>query len=161
MPRTYLKNSVSDTNLRKNNQKKPVKVSLFFMCSIFINFPSLTDLLWLAHWLTDSQTTLCHVIFIENIETDHSSHNSVLTRDIYILAIPPIPSPLKNRKELEGGLEKRKGKEEKKERKIKHTLKYLYEAKKSTRGANFSGWPVYIPLLIDFVLFETLRIAPY
>jgi len=38
---------------------------------------------------------------------------------------------LKNREELEGGLEKRKGKggkEEKKKRVIKHTLKYLYEA---------------------------------
>ena len=49
-------------------------------------------------------------------------------------------SKLKNRKELEGGLEKRKGKEDKKERKIKHTLKYLYEAKDSTMtGKNFRG----------------------
>ena len=38
-------------------------------------------------------------------------------------------SKLKNREEFEGGLEKkRKGKEEKKKRVIKHTLKYLYEA---------------------------------
>ena len=35
---------------------------------------------------------------------------------------------LKNREEFEGGLEKRKGKEGKKKRVIKHTLKYLYEA---------------------------------
>ena len=33
---------------------------------------------------------------------------------------------VKNREEIEGSLEKRKGKEEK--RVIKHTLKYLYEA---------------------------------
>ena len=35
---------------------------------------------------------------------------------------------LKYREEFEGGLEKRKGKEEKKEKNDKHTLKYLYEA---------------------------------
>ena len=40
-------------------------------------------------------------------------------------------SKLKNREEFEGGLEKKKGKggkKEKKKRVIKHTLKYLYEA---------------------------------
>ena len=41
-------------------------------------------------------------------------------------------SKLKNREEFEGGLEKKGkekgGKEEKKKRVIKHTLKYLYEA---------------------------------
>ena len=37
-------------------------------------------------------------------------------------------SKVKNREEFEGGLEKRKGKEEKKKRVIKHMLKYLYEA---------------------------------
>ena len=37
-------------------------------------------------------------------------------------------SQLKNGEEFEGGLEKRKGKEENKERVLKHTLKYLYEA---------------------------------
>ena len=39
-------------------------------------------------------------------------------------------SKLKNGEEFEGGLERRKGKgvkEEKKKRVIKHTLKYLYE----------------------------------
>ena len=53
---------------------------------------------------------------------------------IYILAIPPpageFLSKLNNREEFEGGLEKRKekgGKEEKKKRVIKYTLKYLYE----------------------------------
>ena len=67
-------------------------------------------------------------------------------------------SQLKNGEEFEGGLEKRKGKEENKERVIKHTLKYLYEAQitakistktgKNFRGGvrNFSGWPEYIPL---------------
>ena len=40
------------------------------------------------------------------------------------------------------------GNEEKKKRVIKHTLKYFYEAKKSTKtrknfrgGGEFSGWP--------------------
>ena len=40
-------------------------------------------------------------------------------------------SIVKNREELEGGLEKRKGigeKRRKKKRVIKHTLRYLYEA---------------------------------
>ena len=37
-------------------------------------------------------------------------------------------SQLKNGEEFEGGLEKRKGKEENKERVLKHTLVYLYEA---------------------------------
>ena len=51
--------------------------------------------------------------------------------------LPPPPlggreffSKLKNGEEFEGGLERRKGKgvkEEKKKRVIKHTLKYLYE----------------------------------
>ena len=56
-------------------------------------------------------------------------------------------SKLKNREEFEGGLEKRKGKGEKRRKKkrvIKHTLKYLYEAemtgKESTKtGKNFRG----------------------
>ena len=58
---------------------------------------------------------------------------------MYILAISPPPPPgegkflskLKNREEFEGLPEKRKGKggkEEKRKKVIKHTLKYLYEA---------------------------------
>ena len=42
-----------------------------------------------------------------------------------------ILSKLKNREEFEGGLEKRKekgGKKEKRKKVIKHTLKYIYEA---------------------------------
>ena len=50
------------------------------------------------------------------------------SRDIYSGYSGNFLSQLKNREEFEGGLEKRKGKEENKERVIKHTLKYLYEA---------------------------------
>ena len=57
------------------------------------------------------------------------SNRFPLNAGIYIFW--PFVSKLNNREEFEGGLEKRKekgGKEEKKKRVIKYTLKYLYEA---------------------------------
>ena len=57
---------------------------------------------------------------------------TLINRDIYSGHPPPggggILSILKNREEFEEGHEKRKGKEEKMKRVLKHTLNYLYKA---------------------------------